>query len=92
MSRNHMFDNIDSDFELHVHRLAGPKSAKLHRYKRWPEREKLFILEALEKMPKGAQKYFLAKVGVSTAHIYYWRRRYILRKKPVIGGKVREPT
>jgi hypothetical protein len=49
---------------------------KTKRYRKRTEDQIIGILNAVDKLPRGKQKPFLAKRGLTTAHLYYWRGKY----------------
>ena len=87
-STKRLFDGIASD--SHLDELLGRRKAKRatdlglypaahHRYRRWSEKDILWVLEVLEQLPKGYQATFLRRIKVKTSHIWYWRKRYLER-------------
>ena len=94
--KKHLFDGLEGDDDFET--LIGSKRAKQllalelfpakhHRYRRWRKDQILFVLEVIERLPRGAQVVLLSRFGITTAHLYYWRLRYIHRRRPKIGDK-----
>jgi hypothetical protein len=42
----------------------------------WGKEEALKILETYDGLPYGSKSRYLAKIGIKSGHIAFWRKRY----------------